>query len=160
MKNIAEQIFEGLDRFYKAFQRKRVLKSLEEVSATTNEEDIAAAVTVAELKNRLAGFEPILDATGKINGYKTDLGGADTVFPFHVGFKKAKITLRYTVALNYSVDQGRSETLTITCIINNEDGKLSISESHTLPYMGGVWDSQGFGVSISFNGGSIEILEK
>lgn len=82
MKSIAGQIVEGLDRFYKAFQRKRVLKSLEEVSATTNEEDIAAAVTLAELNNKLAGFTPILNAAGRIIGYKTDIGGADTVFPF------------------------------------------------------------------------------
>lgn len=82
MKNIAEQITEGLDRFYKAFQRKRVLKSLEEISATTNEDDVASATAVAALSNKLSGFEPILDATGKITGYKTDVGGADTVFPF------------------------------------------------------------------------------
>ena len=31
----------------------------------------------------LGGFEPIIDtATGKITGYKTAIGGADTVFPF------------------------------------------------------------------------------
>lgn len=160
MKNIAEHIVEGLDRFYKAFQRKRVLKSLEEASATTNEEDIAAAVALAELSNKLKGFEPILDATGKINGYKTDIGGADTVFPFIEGFKKAKITLRYTVTLMTTVDGNRTAPLTIECIINNNDGKLSISESHTYSNISGVYSSQGFGVDISFNGGSIEILEK
>ncbi|MCM1232988.1 MAG: hypothetical protein NC489_22920 [Ruminococcus flavefaciens] len=30
----------------------------------------------------LHGFTPILDSTGKITGYKTAVGGADTVFPF------------------------------------------------------------------------------
>lgn len=34
------------------------------------------------LNNKLAGFEPILNSAGKITGYKTDIGGADTVFPF------------------------------------------------------------------------------
>lgn len=53
MRNIAEQITEGLDRFYKAFQRKRVLKSLEEISATTNEDDVASATAVAALSNNL-----------------------------------------------------------------------------------------------------------
>lgn len=83
MKNIAEQITEGLDRFYKAFQKKRVLKSLEEISASTNEADIAAATAVAELSNKLDEQpEWITDpATGKITSYKTP-GGADTVFPF------------------------------------------------------------------------------
>lgn len=159
MKNIAGQILEGLDRFYKAFQRKRVLKSLEEVSATTNEEDIAAAVTVAELSNKL-GEQPewLKDATGKITGYR--FGGADTVFPFNVGFKKAKITLRYTVTLSTTSDGNRTAPLTITCIINNNDGKLSISESRTYSSVNGVFSAQGFGVGISYNGGTIEILEQ
>lgn len=30
----------------------------------------------------LGGFTPIIDETGKITGYKTSVGGADTVFPF------------------------------------------------------------------------------
>ena len=31
------------------------------------------------------GFEPVIDETGKITGYKTSVGGADTVFPFNNG---------------------------------------------------------------------------
>ena len=34
------------------------------------------------INSNLKGFEPVLDDSGKITGYKTDLGGADTVFPF------------------------------------------------------------------------------
>lgn len=41
----------------------------------------ADATRVSELNNSLNGFEPILDSTGKITGYKTK-AGADTVFPF------------------------------------------------------------------------------
>ena len=159
MKNIAEQIAEGLDRFYKAFQRKRVLKSLEEISATTNEDDLASATAVAALTNKLAGFEPVCDSTGKITGYKT-AGGADTVFPFNTGFKKAKVTLRYIVTLHRTVDGSKRSPLTISCIITNNNGILSISESHTYSGISGVYDTQGFGVDIEFNGASIEIVEK
>lgn len=42
----------------------------------------ADATRVSELNNSLKGFSPVLDSTGKITGYKTDIGGADTVFPF------------------------------------------------------------------------------
>lgn len=81
MKNIAEQIAEGLDRFYKAFQRKRVLKSLEEISATTNEDDLASATAVAALNNKLAnGRVEIIANDDTSLGYKLD--GADTVYPF------------------------------------------------------------------------------
>ena len=37
------------------------------------------------LNSSLKGFEPIVDDTGKITGYKTTQGGADTVFPFKSG---------------------------------------------------------------------------
>lgn len=82
MKTIAEQILDGLSRFYAAFQTRRVLKTMEEVNANTDAQNIPSALLLGELNNKLAGFEPILNSAGKITGYKTDIGGADTVFPF------------------------------------------------------------------------------
>lgn len=38
-----------------------------------------------ELNMNLGGFTPIIDETGKITGYKTNVRGADTVFPFKGG---------------------------------------------------------------------------
>lgn len=38
-----------------------------------------------EQNKNLGGFTPIIDDTGKITGYKTNVGGADTVFPFKGG---------------------------------------------------------------------------
>lgn len=35
------------------------------------------------LNENLGGFTPVIDETGEISGYKTTLGGADTVFPFN-----------------------------------------------------------------------------
>lgn len=69
----------------KLFQKK-VLTSMEEVEANTNETNLVAAPVVAELNNKLAGFEPVCDASGKITGYKT-AGGADTVFPFRTNYR-------------------------------------------------------------------------
>ena len=49
-------------------------------------EDVAASIKcVNQLNSSLKGFEPIVDDTGKITGYKTTQGGADTVFPFKSG---------------------------------------------------------------------------
>ena len=40
----------------------------------------------------MGGFLPIIDpTTGKITGYKTDVGGADTVFPFNTILTKSSI---------------------------------------------------------------------
>ena len=54
----------------------------------TNVEGYAADMTVVSQLNsdidRLGGFTPIIDSTGKITGYKTE-AGADTVFPFNRG---------------------------------------------------------------------------
>lgn len=44
--------------------------------------------------SNLGGFTPIIDETGKITGYKTTVGGADTVFPF----KKTALYDFYTEA--------------------------------------------------------------
>lgn len=50
---------------------------------STSSNIAASAKSVNQLNNKLAGQpEWVQDANGKITGYKTDIGGADTVFPF------------------------------------------------------------------------------
>lgn len=77
-----------LNRFWKngvvakMVAKVRVLKTMEEIAANTDEENIAGASAVAELNNKLSGFEPVLNDAGEMIGYKTDIGGADTVYPF------------------------------------------------------------------------------
>lgn len=53
IKDIGTKIAEGLDKFYKAFQKQRVLKTMEEVDANTNEENIPSALLLSELSNNL-----------------------------------------------------------------------------------------------------------
>ena len=62
----------------------KVLNSEEEIEANTSENMIAGAEAVKEVYSSLVDqptFE--YDETGKITGYKTKIGGADTVFPFN-----------------------------------------------------------------------------
>lgn len=40
----------------------------------------------------MGGFTPVIDSTGKITGYKTTKGGADTVFPFLSGVDEFAIS--------------------------------------------------------------------
>lgn len=80
MKTIAEQILSGLNKFYAAFQTKRVLKTMEEVEANTSEANLVAAPVVAELNDKLANGRVELVVTNDGLGYKLD--GADTVLPF------------------------------------------------------------------------------
>lgn len=49
----------------------------------TAEGNITVQNELNEQNKNLGGFTPIIDETGKITGYKTSVGGADTVFPFN-----------------------------------------------------------------------------
>lgn len=65
------------------------LTTLEQVTASTDVSKPVGAGAVQELNNSLTdlgGFKPVIDeTTGEITGYKTMIGGADTVFPFKSG---------------------------------------------------------------------------
>ena len=86
-----KRILDIMKRYMGMLVSKKVLTTMEEVEANTNETNLVAAPVVAELNDKLAGFEPVLDSTGKITGYKTNVGGADTVFPF-IGELTARVT--------------------------------------------------------------------
>lgn len=51
----------------------------------------------------LGGFTPVIDETGKITGYKTKIGGADSVFPFSEELIEQTVTK--TVTYNNSNEQ-------------------------------------------------------
>lgn len=116
MANTLDQrILALIKKYMEKLTQKKVLTSMEEVEANTNETNLVAAPVVAELNNKLAGFEPVLNDSGEITGYKTDRG-ADTVFPFSA--KRDIVLLRaYTEIVNTSVSY---PSATIPC-----DGVLS-----------------------------------
>ena len=62
------------------------LTTLEQVTASTDVSKPVGAGAVQELNSSLTdlgGFKPVIDeSSGEITGYKTTIGGADTVFPF------------------------------------------------------------------------------
>lgn len=60
----------------------KIIDSLDTIKATTQAGYMAGALALKQQNEKLKDFEPILDSTGKITGYKTAIGGADTVFPF------------------------------------------------------------------------------
>ena len=78
----------------------KVIESLDDIGAVTESGFIAGALPLKELNNNLGGFTPIMDETGKITGYKTKIGGADTVFPF----SDKKLTLLGTFVGNQTID--------------------------------------------------------
>ena len=83
----------------------------------------ADMTTVAKLNSSLKGFEPILDDTGKITGYKTEIGGADTVFPFS---SNKKVTISGTVGY-YIASNGTWASAATVNLTFNIDGSGNIS---------------------------------
>lgn len=51
---------------------------------------------IEQVNQNLGGFTPVIDSTGEITGYKTTVGGADTVFPFSSGASFARMYLGST----------------------------------------------------------------
>ncbi|MEI3212133.1 MAG: hypothetical protein V8S42_07365 [Lachnospiraceae bacterium] len=85
---VSEKRFVSKKNLSRAWRRLfgKVLNSKEEIEANTSENMIAGAEAVKEVYSSLTDqptFE--YDSTGKITGYKTKIGGADTVFPFKNG---------------------------------------------------------------------------
>lgn len=85
---VSEKRFVSKKNLSRAWRRLfgKVLNSKEEIEANTSENMIAGAEAVKEVYSSLTDqptFE--YDESGKITGYKTKIGGADTVFPFKNG---------------------------------------------------------------------------
>lgn len=142
MKSIGEKIADGIQKFYTAFINQRVLTTPEEVQANTNEKNLASAVVVGEIYNNLmsmGGFLPIIDpATGKITGYKTDVGGADTVFPFSGSYT---VIFRLTLSVHGWTDGKNygSRSWNVTAKIS--DGKCTFSPS-SVPMINSILSSE------------------
>ena len=130
MKSIGEKIADGIQKFYTAFINQRVLTTPEEVQANTNEKNLASAVVVGEIYNNLmsmGGFLPIIDpATGKITGYKTDVGGADTVFPFSGSYT---VIFRLTLSVHGWTDGKNYGSYGWNITAKISDGKCTFSPS-------------------------------
>ena len=60
-----------------------IIKSMGMANTIINSAFTIFFISPPALNDNLQGFTPVIDeSTGKITGYKTTLGGADTVFPF------------------------------------------------------------------------------
>ena len=71
--------------------------------------DAAYGKVLTDQITGLGGFEPIIDDTGKITGYKTTIGGADTVFPFSEIDKNALLEALSASGLNITADSTPEE---------------------------------------------------
>lgn len=110
----------------------------------------ADAKTVGEELDKLKGFTPIVDSTGKITGYKTKIGGADTVFPFSSGNaiylgtgSSFDIKAIYPDWANLTVDNFTYGCKTVTAISYSNGktataGNISVSRNVTANYSNGV----------------------
>lgn len=95
----------------------------------------------------LKGFEPILDSTGKIIGYKTDIGGADTVFPFSTG---DSIYLGTNSPVDVSVIYSGYHNLTASDFVIGAKSSFASLQANS-PASGNYYKTLNFNVSHSYN---------
>lgn len=91
--------------------------------------------------NNLGGFTPIIDETGKITGYKTSIGGADTVFPFSQSLTVSKAASYYQ---SDTVYLGETDTYSV-----DNFSKMIISVTNSSPAFNYSIDVKGDGKSIA-----------
>lgn len=121
--SVKEKIKKALKR-YQTLLGMRILDTVEEVEANTDDGYLMGAKAGAALINDLAQQpEWIRDATGKITGYKTQQGGADTVFPF------SGKPDNYSTSLTCIIEAGGGKH-TVKCNVSVTDGVLNIGWSH------------------------------
>lgn len=118
-----QRVLNLIKKYMEKLFQKKVLTSMEEVAANTNETNLVAAPVVAELNDKLKGFEPVCDSFGKITGYKT-AGGADTVFPFSTNYR-----IYYKLRATGPLSGFPFETTGYFDIINGRASKTSVSAS-------------------------------
>lgn len=62
----------------------KIIDDIETIGAVTEDGYIAGAKALQSVNDSLAGVSFVIDeTTGKISGYTTEIGGADSVFPFN-----------------------------------------------------------------------------
>lgn len=82
---------------------------------------------IESVNSSLKGFEPVLDETGKITGYKTEIGGADTVFPFSGGAKKVTISGTVGYYISSAGSWASAATVNLTFEIDGSGNITNIS---------------------------------
>ena len=79
MDTLDSRILDRAGKLFKRFKTRNILKTMEEVEANTNDENLPSAVVVGELINNLGGISFGYTEDGK-PGFREE--GADSVTPF------------------------------------------------------------------------------
>ncbi|WP_337539184.1 hypothetical protein [Suilimivivens sp.] len=143
---VSEKRFVSKKNLSRAWRRLfgKVLNSKEEIEANTSENMIAGAEAVKEVYSSLTDqptFE--YDESGKITGYKTKIGGADTVFPFNNRIKLtgAKYNIYITSsdnARNVTVDVLKDGYVQLCCVPITGGSSLIYSDYYACLYVNQV----------------------
>lgn len=118
-----------------------ILTTREEMQGNTLPGKVVDALVVKDIDSSLTdlgGFKPVIDeTTGEITGYKTTIGGADTVFPF-----SGEQILTFTGYQYYSSN---------ICMLSPKNlSSLKVVQRKNEPLMGYYYDKFGNGSSTQF----------
>ena len=130
---VSEKRFVSKKNLSRAWRRLfgKVLNSKEEIEANTSENMIAGAEAVKEVYSSLTDqptFE--YDESGKITGYKTKIGGADTVFPFK-NIKSGSFKIDHFGS--YTINLGLKPKF--LAFLSDSDSKITVYYDETLGHI-------------------------
>lgn len=155
MSSIRELFLSELKKYQQAFSTKRVLKTMEEVAANTNEDNLPSAVVVSELYDNLqfpdgVGFYP--DIKNGERGYNTDPArGAGTFCPFSKGLDKMPVYTKAMQAYTPPTNSGSPQSYPLWSNID-----ISKFKKCRVEFIAGPYGSYNVSVlSLLFNGKSI-----
>lgn len=100
-----------------------------------NERIAASIKSVNYVNNKFGGVSQFIvdEETGKITGYKTNIGGADTVFPFRRTEEDFVLENLYATINLWNVQHGGSASVSYSC---RGDGKVKIVASGDITELG------------------------
>lgn len=112
-------------------------------------DDIAASIKCVNELNasltNLGGFTPIIDeTTGEITGYKTKIGGADTVFPFKSGNFPCIVVTTHNGGVNtvamfvYFNEEGIPSGFTISANSDTSYSQINLFNANILAFSRGA----------------------
>lgn len=154
IKDLGTKIAEGIDKFYKAFQKQKVLKTMEEVEANTNEENIPSALLLSALNNKLG------NCSLEQSGNDFFIVGADAVRKkLGSGDMDITITCVHSVHLHNSsykldIDVPLSRS---TYIIAVRDGRATFSGGYASNVFSGYAAVPGSDNTITINATSVTV---
>ena len=141
----------------KRFDKNMIVRDLNTINAITKEGYVPDALALKEVNDSLGGVSQFIvdETTGKITGYKTEIGGADTVFPFSSGNVYVNTFTSINGTVTISGIPFKPEAIIVCSSRNSYFESVYYYDANNVLVKQGFWSGYGnsFGVATLTNDG-------